>query len=289
MAGNSHTLSGFKRIMWPLIAVVCLVAGLLIGKFVLTSNTSVASIKNLGDKDTIAADKLDTVIATYTYAGKTSNITVKDVLELSGNVDGAKQKDGSYPVPAADGVLAAARTQIVLQEAENQGIKISDKELDEYTTQQLGSADYETLAKNYKVDVDVLKKLIREQAMTTKLREKATGLTAPTAPSAPTKPSDDNKDKATEDYAKYIIKLAGDQWDAKKNSWKDEAGSYAAALANYNFDGKTATYEVATIAYKTAMTEYSAKSQEITQTYQKYFNSLFAKATLSLSTLVIRN
>lgn len=291
MAERSQKSGGLKPIFALVMAVVCLVGGIVIGKFalsdaVLAPTAPAASIKNLDATESIAADKLDSVMASYSYDGKDYDLTVKDVLELSGSVESAKKEDGSYTMPPADGVLVAARAQIVLKEAEKQGIKVSDKELDEYTTKQLGSADYETLAKNYGIDVDMLKKLIREQAITSKLREKATDVKEPVAPEAPKEPKPEDKDKATKDFADYIIKLAGDQWDADKKSWKDEAGAYAAALANYNFDGKTATFEMATIAYKTAMTDYSAKSQEVSQKYQAYFNTLFSKATLSLRTLL---
>ena len=52
-----------------------------------------------------------------------------------------------------------------------------------------------------------------------KLYDKIVGTSSATMPEAPAQPEDGNEDTASKDYADYIIKLAGDEWDAEKGTW----------------------------------------------------------------------
>ena len=85
-----------------------------------------------------------------------------------------------------------------------------------------------------------------------------------------------------EDYADYIIKLAGDEWDSSKGTWKDENGTYAKAFADDAFTADSATYKQAMTAYYTAYQQYSSQASSASSKWTEYANGLYAKANISI-------
>jgi hypothetical protein len=151
----------------------------------------------------------------------------------------------------------------------------------------LGSDDLESIASSYGMDVDTAKKLIKQSAMMKKLREQVVSDSdAGEAPTAPTKAADDQKQVPTAEYAQYIIKLAGSEWDSANNKWASTDGQYATALKDYTITNEGATYEAAQAAYNVAYQNYSVKQSEITTKWTDFVNGLLSNASIQLSTLV---
>ena len=85
-----------------------------------------------------------------------------------------------------------------------------------------------------------------------------------------------------EDYADYIIKLAGDEWDSEKGTWKDADSTYAKAFADDAFTADSATYKQAMTAYYTAYQQYSSQASGASSKWTEYANGLYAKANISI-------
>ena len=117
--------------VWVCIAVAALVVGVLCGHFLLGGGSSIS----LSGKTTLTGDQLDSTIATYTYNGKTVDVTARQVISQSKSVDSAANSEGTYDVPVADDVVSYARNAIVLQAAKDQGISVTDDDLSAYANQ----------------------------------------------------------------------------------------------------------------------------------------------------------
>ena len=265
-------------------AVGCLALGMVLGRFVLGGGA--ASGGQLGGKTTVTEAELDNAYATYTYGGETSTVTVREVIEQNGPVENAKDAEGNYTLPAAENVLNVARTAILNKEIESRGITVTEDEIASYAETSLGTSDYDAIASTYGMETDAVKKLIEENCRLSKLREEVVEGELPEMPEAPATAEEGKEEEATEAYAEYILGLAGDQWDAKKGAWADESSSYATALADYEFDGKTANYNAAQAAYYVAYQEYTTKSQEISTQWTEFLNSLLSNASIQINSMV---
>ena len=265
------------------IAVVCAIVGVLIGKFLLGGVGAGA----VAGKTTVSEGELNNAMATYNYAGTTGTISVRDVITSSGTLDAAKDDQGNYKIPSADEALSFARSAIIEKEAEKRNLTVSDDDIKSYASEMLGSDDLESIASSYGMDVDTAKKLIKQSAMMKKLREQVVSDSdAGEAPTAPTKAADDQKQVPTAEYAQYIIKLAGSEWDSANNKWASTDGQYATALKDYTITNEGATYEAAQAAYNVAYQNYSVKQSEITTKWTDFVNGLLSNASIQLSTLV---
>lgn len=273
---------GISTPIWIVIAVAALVVGALLGHFVIGDTGASA---NLSGKTTLAEGDLDSTIASYTYNGTTTNVTAREVIEESSSLDAAKQDDGTYAVPTADDVLAYARNAIVLQEAANKGLSVSDEERDAYAQEMLQTTDYATVAANYGISEDTVKKIVSDSALMKKLRDSVVTTELPTMPEDPTAPDDGNIDTATQDYATYVINLLGDEWDATNNTWARTDGTYYAALSSYPISNESATYAAAQAAYYVAYSNYSAASSQVSYEWTAYVNTLFSKASIQMGSL----
>lgn len=277
-AGN-----GLSTPVWAGIAVACAIVGVLIGKFLLGGVSGGA----LAGKTKVSESELNSAIATYTYAGATNSISVRDVITSSSSLDSAKNEDGTYNVPAADNALSVARSAIIEKEAEKRGLAVSDDDISSYAKEMLGSDDLESIASSYGMDVDTAKNLIKQSAMMKKLRDEVVSSgDAGEAPTAPTAAAEGQEQTPTAEYAQYIIKLAGDEWDAANNKWASADGPYATALASYTVSNDAATYEAAQAAYYVAYQDYSTKQSAVSTEWTDFVNGLLANATISLSSLV---
>ena len=231
---------------------------------------------------TLTEDQLDSTVASYSYNGKKSDITAREAIESQYSLDTVKDSNGNYTAPSADVILSYVRNKILLDAAEDEGITVSSKEMKKYAEDSIGTSDYKTMAKQYGVSKDQAKQIVRQSATLQKLYKKKVGDASASMPTAPTEPSDGNEETASKDYADYIIKLAGDEWDSSKGTWKDENSTYAKAFANDAFTADSATYKQAMTAYYTAYQQYSSRASSASSKWTEYANGLYAKANISI-------
>jgi len=282
------------------IAVACAVVGLLVGKFALgggssKSASSVSTSAAVSSGETVDAlgvasvgeGDLDSAIATYTYNGDTYELTIREAIESASSLDSAKLEDGTYTVPSADTVINKVRTDILTRTCEEQGLTVSDEELDDYTYQMTQMTDYSQIASALGVTEDQAKALLRQSAQTDKLKEKVLGTSSLSAPTQPTSPEEGQESTPTAEYAQYIIGLAGDEWDSDSGTWKDSSGEYASALSSYDVTSDSATYEAATAAYQVAYTKYQTEMTTLNTEWSAYINEIMEGCAVSVGTLGI--
>ncbi|WP_322155923.1 hypothetical protein [Paratractidigestivibacter sp.] len=262
------------------VAVAALVIGLVVGAFAFGAKSV-----SLGGKTVLTSDQIDTVVATYSYNGKSYQITARDVLTQSGTLESVANDDGTYDVPAATDIVTYARTAAVVTAAENMGITASDDEVSSYAEEKFGSSDFSTIASTYSVDEDVAKEMIMDSCVMSKLRDEKVDVDLPDQPVAPTEPAEDATDTPTAEYASYIIGLAGDEWDSANNTWARTDGDYYAALSTYDITNDSATYAAAQAAYYVAYSDYSTAYSESTTAWSEYCNSILSNVSLSLGGL----
>lgn len=260
------------------IAVVAVIIAAVLGYFIGSGGFAHKG----ADSASLTSDQLDTVVASYSYNGKSIDVTAREAIESQYSLDSVKQSDDTYPTPSADIVLSYARNHILLNEAEARGISVTDKEMKEYAEGALGMSDYSQMSQQYGVTKDQAKTIVKQQATMQKLYDKIVGTSSATMPEAPAQPEDGNEDTASKDYADYIIKLAGDEWDAEKGTWASTDGVYAQALAGQEFTADSATYGQALTAYYTAYQQYAQANSESGGKWTEFVNGLYAKANITL-------
>ncbi len=263
--------------------VIAVVVGVLAGHFLLGGGSTIS----LSGKTSVSEDALDSTIATYTYDGKTTNITAREVITVNSTLDNAKDDDGNYTVPTADEVISYVRNKIVCAAAEKEGVTVTDDEVDEYANTSMGTTDYATIASQYGIDEDTAKSTLKASALMVKLRNTVVTTELPATPTAPTSPADGQEDVATADYASYIIELAGDEWDSANNTWASTDGDYYAALSTYTITNDSATYAAAQAAYYVASSKYSSAYSSISTQWLAYVNKLLSNATIQLGSLAV--
>ena len=183
------------------VGAICLVAGLLVGKFVIGAPTA----HNPLNKVTLTAGELDTVVGTYTYAGETHEITARAVIEDSSSLATAAKEDGTYDVPTADAILGFARNSIIMREAESRGITVTDEDVAAYAREVLGTDDYATIAATYGLTEEVAKRMLSESAVMKKLRDQVISDSGVgEAPVPPTQPEDGNHDATSKEWADLL-------------------------------------------------------------------------------------
>ena len=276
-----------KKLSLPIvigIAIAALVVGLLVGMFALGGSGSSAAT----GKTTLGEADLKAPMATYTYKGTSGTVTVGDVIEESSSLEAAATDEGAYAVPTADTALGVVRNKILVGEAEAQGITVTDEDVAAYAASTLGTDDFEAIASSYGMDAGAVKTLLRESCLMGKLRDSivtAQDVAMPEPPEAPA--SDDDANKATKAYADYIIALAGDEWDAKKDTWASDDGPYASSLSGmYDISSKGATYEAATAAYYIAYQLYATEQSAVDAQWTDYVNGILSNATIHIYTLL---
>ena len=287
---------------WAGICVAALVIGLLLGKFAL-GGAAGGSL----NKTSLTENELDTVVATYTQNGAAKNLTARQVIEMTSSLDAAKNDEGNYKVPSADNILYAARNSIAIAEAEGRGINPTDDDLLNYAEQTLGQTpDFESIATANGIDVDTVKKLLTDSYRIHELQKQIGGEMTATEPEYPTEPEDattndagealstedvqKNQDEAynasKKEYADYIIKLAGSEWDAANNKWAAEDGPYATALKSYEVTNDGASFMAAYAAYQVAYSSYSEAQSGYYQTVTDYLSGLYGNSAINILTLV---
>lgn len=268
-----------KRTVFCAVAAALIVVAAIVGFFI---GNGGFGAKGTGTA-TLSAEQLDDTVATYTYNGKTSNITAREAIESQYSIDNVKDDDGNYAAPSADTILSYVRTKIMIQTAEDEGITVSKKEMKKTAKSAIGTSNYKTMASQYGLTVKQAKQQVKDYALQQKLYKKVIkDAGSVTAPTAPTEPADENNltDDEKAAYAKYIIELAGKKWDSKKNAWKSSKSTYAQQVGD--FDGASATYEQAQAAYYVAYQEYSTAASKLSTKWTNYRNGLFADANIQI-------
>lgn len=273
-ADDSPKVPGGRHKLYIAIAViVAAILGYVIG-------SDAFGPKGVGSA-TLTEDQLDSVVATWTLDGATNKITARQAIESQYSLDTVKDESGTYPTPTADVILAYARNQVLLKEAEKRDVKIDDKELAAAAEDTLGTSDFSTIASQYQVTEDQAKEIVRQQVTIQKLY-KTIVKDAPTAPAAPEEPENGDSAAVSAEYAAYIIDLAGKEWDKEAGTWASPDGTYATALAGEEFTADSASYAQAQKAYAAAYQDYAKHAADSNQSWTEYVNALFAKADITL-------
>ena len=265
-------------------AVVLFALGIVIGRFLLGGGGATGS---LNGRTTLSEGELNTPIASYTYNGQTKEVTAREVIENTSGLDAAKQSDGTYAVPAADKIIGYVRNALVVAEAQSQGISVSDQEVSDYMQTNFKTTDVSQGASAYKLSEDVAKKLINDAVIMKKYRDKVLTTKLPDAPQAPTAPEDGNSETTIQEYAQYIIGLAGDEWDATNNTWASQDGDYYKQLSAYSISKDSASYAAAQTAYQVAMSKYSAVASKASQEWSQKINEILGKASIAVYSLAL--
>ncbi|MBS5328841.1 MAG: hypothetical protein KHX99_06625, partial [Atopobium sp.] len=264
--------------------VVLFVLGIVIGRFLLGGGGATGS---LNGRTTLSEGELNTPIASYTYNGQTKEVTAREVIENTSGLDAAKQSDGTYAVPAADKIIGYVRNALVVAEAQSKGITVTDDEVNNYMQTNFKTTDVSQVASAYKLSEDVAKKLINDAVIMKKYRDSVLTTTLPDAPQAPTAPEDGNSETTSQEYAQYIIGLAGDEWDAKNNTWASQDGDYYKQLSAYSISNDSASYAAAQTAYQVAMSKYSAVASKASQEWSQKINEILGKASIAVYSLAL--
>ncbi len=265
---------------------LALIAVLALGSYMLGKlQAGGADYGTLGGKIQISESDLDAVVGTYTYDGEVYEITAREAIAQQSSLDGIRISEGTYAMPAAESVLSAARTAVLMKDVEGHGITVSDEELLAYASETFGTDDIASLATTYGMDETTAHDRLAESAAIAKLRKEVVGEQA-AEPAAPAKPADDAADQATADYAAYIIALAGDEWDSERGVWASDEGAYATALKEYDVRADAATYDAAQTAYNVAYQKHAADINAAKIKWSDYVNTLLSEANLALSSIV---
>lgn len=267
---------------WVVICVALLIVGVLAGHFLLGGASGVS----LNGRTALSAGELDSTIATYTFDGKTTNVSAREVLEeVQGSTTIPANDDGTYNVPSASDVLSYVQNKILLADAEARGLSVNDEEISEYASSSLGTDDLASIAEQAGMDEQAVKDVLRENLLASKLQQAVTTVALPEQPTAPEEPADGEEDKATEEYASYVIALLGDEWDSEANDWARTDGTYYATLSGYEISNDAATYAAASAAYSVASTAYQDATTQVKEEWSAYTDSLLSRATVQLGSL----
>lgn len=243
--------------------------------------TQVSSVSgNAIGKYELSDSDLSTIVARYTYDGKTHDVTANEVLVANGGA--VANTDGSYSLPSAEEIVAYIRQQILSSELDKKGISVSDDETDAYATEAFGSSDYASLASGYNVTEDFLRSYMKTQARVQKAYQQISGTSDQTAPDMPTLQDGDDESTVRPEYAAYIIALAGDEWDSTSGTWKSSDGEYASALASYDVTADGASYQAAKAAYDVAYQDYVNAVSSGQSKWTDFTNSIYANTSFAV-------
>ena len=265
-------------------AVVLFALGIVIGRFLLGGGGATGS---LNGRTTLSEGELNTPVASYTYNGQTKEVTAREVIEKTSGLDAAKQSDGTYAVPAADKIIGYVRNALVVAEAQSKGITVTDDEVNNYMQTNFKTTDVSQIASKFNISEDAAKKQINDAVIMKKYRDSVLTTALPNAPQQPTPPEDGNSETTSQEYAQYIIGLAGDEWDAKNNTWASQDGDYYKQLSAYSISNDSASYAAAQTAYQVAMSKYSAVASKASQEWSQKINEILGKASIAVYSLAL--
>lgn len=282
-ARDARPRRGVSVWLTMLLMVLALFAGMGIDRFVLGSATG----GTLGGKLALSEGDLDATLATYTASGKTVKVTPRDVFEHEGTLASSQNGDGSYDTPTADAVLATVRGQVIANDAKKQGITVGDDDVLAYAEATLGTRDLASVAAAYGQPEETVHAQLTEAALMARLRDQVVSATFPEAPAMPDAPGEAEEVTLLPGYGTYIIALAGDEWDAASNTWRDAGSPFASALSDYEVSAAGATYEAALQAYWVAYQAYASAHAEVASAWTDYVNGLLGDVSVKLSTATV--
>lgn len=265
--------------------LVVLLAGMCLGHYVSGIPFPNFSSQHTADGQTLTEDQLKLPIASYEIDGKHVDVIAQDVITQKRSLENSKKDDGTYPMPSAEDIMGYIRTSLLKNEADNQGIDASDDEVSDFAKTSLGTDDMSVIAKNYGMDEDKVKDLLRTSVILDKLRKQVVTTQAPTIPELPKAPAAGKEKEPSAEYAQYIIKLAGDEWDSSADAWKSSDSTYAKALSKFDISSKGATFDAVRIAYSIAMQKANQIKQAGAAEWKTFVNKTFGRVSVSLNTL----
>lgn len=273
---------GVRVVFVILIALLCLVLGaaagaLFLGDLLPRPQQTIPA--------TLTADQLDDVVGSYTYKGERHDITAQQALTDSVSLDAVRQADGSYKAPTADQVVSYARNRILADIVSDEGVTVTDDDLNSYLQSLMGTTDIASIAKQYNMGEDQARTILTEAAAVKKLRDQKLG-SLPAAPAPPVAPDDGNTETANHDYATYIIGLLGDNWDATNRTWANTDNAYYSALKDATFSADSANYEAAQMAYYVAYANYQSQSGAVSSQWTDYINGYMVDGAITVDTLL---
>lgn len=227
-----------------------------------------------------------TIVGTMTYAGKSKDLTAREVIEDNMGIELAKTPEGKYKAPTADMVLGYARNKVMAQLIEEEGITPTEEQIQNFVDSNLGGMSIADLAKQYQMDEEHAKKIVTESVASNMLYDKIMGGPIGTEPTPPVAPAEGDATTPTKEYADYIIKLLGDEWDATNKTFKSADGKFASSLKDLNFNGETATYEQAQSVYYVVYAYFTQAQEELNTKWHDYVNGKFSDASISINTLI---
>ena len=236
-------------------------------------------------KTIVTEEELDTVMGHYTFAGESHDITIREVIEEFTTVEAAVDANGTYAVPSTDDVLSYVRNHIILDEAAEREITVTDDDVAAYCTDTYGTTDYDSIAASVGVTTEVAMDQLRDAATMSQLRGQVVTTNPGAAPEAPEASTDE--DEATSEYADYVLALVGDEWDSENDTWASSEGPYYAALSTYPISNDSATYEAAYAAYSVAYQDWYNVYTQMTSEWTDFANSLFCQASISIGTAAV--
>lgn len=281
-ASSRRKKRGIPALVWILLIAAAAAGGAYVGMNVLQKPINFGT---LGGQTTLSENELDAVIATYVWEDEVYEVTAREAMAHESSLDGMRNADGAYVMPSAESVLSAVRTAVLMRDVASRGITVSDEELAAYVSENFDTDDIASLAVAYGMDEETARARLQESAAMAKLRTEV--VTAQSAePARPSAPEDGSESAESADYASYILQLAGDEWDGKKNAWKSDDGPYATALKEYDISNESATYGAALTAYDVAYQYYSASIAAANTQWTDYVNEQLSKANLALGSIV---
>ena len=273
---------GVSPVLVIVIAVLALVVGGLVGMFVLGD---VVKRPQTPVSSSLTASQLTMSVGSYTYKGVRYDITAQEAIEDSVSLDSVRQDDGTYATPTADMIISYARNRILADIVSDNGVSVSDDDLNDYLQQLMGTTDISQIANQYGMSESQARTILTEAAAVKKLRDEKVG-DVPTAPTAPTAPSDGDTETANSDYYTYIVNLLGDNWDSSNNTWANTDNAYYSVLKDATFSGDSANYEAAQLAYYVAYQQYQSQSSTVSAQWTDFVNSYLQDAAITVNTLL---
>lgn len=237
-------------------------------------------------RTSVGEDELDAVLGTYRADGESSAVTLREAILESTTLDAMRTEEGTYLVPSVDNVLALARNRMLVREAEQRGLTVSDQDVVAYAVATLGTDDMVAIAGSYGMDVDQATELMRQSALIKKLHDEVVTTPEPAEPAAPTAPEEGAQDVMLPEYGQYVTSLLGDEWDVAANMWTRDDGPFRAGLKDYTITNDGATYSAAQAAYSIAYAQYAAAHQQASAEWTAFVNNILSHVTVELNSLV---
>lgn len=263
-------------------------AGVLSG-IELPSDKATIELGNAIGSAVIEEDELEEILVVYSYGGECYPLTVRSVMDSVGHVDDFKTKDGKYEVPPLEDIADVVRNAVIVRVTAERGIAVTDEDINAYVKDSYGLETIDELAQAMNTDPDSVRRQLHDRVAADRLMKEQLGRGYGTVPIKPESAISGNTDPQAMDpwYAVYILKLAGDDWDSEKGEWADKDCDLAKTLSGYQFDGTTASYEMANRAYEVSLRNYKRTAEYVEQRWVNFLNDLMSHVDMHVKTVGI--